>query len=73
MTSRTPTAEARRRKLEACGLWPNFCRCGLPMEFLYGPGPTVEARAARAYRQCPAGHVTTASDVMRSRKGTIEG
>ena len=42
------------------------------MEFKYGPGKTVQARAARAYRQCPEGHVTTASDVMRSRKGNIE-
>lgn len=62
-----------QRKLQAAGLWPNNCpECDAPMQFAYGRGRTVEARAARAYRRCKCGTTVTAAQVMNARGGSIE-
>ena len=44
--------------------WPNSCRCGLPMEFRFGP-------AGAAWRECAIGHKVTARDVTGPIKDNL--
>ena len=72
MSHRKPPASVREKRLAYSGVWPNRCKCGETMQFAYGPGKTVQERAAGAFRLCPCGTKVTASDVMRNRMGHSE-
>jgi hypothetical protein len=44
--------------------WPNSCKCGLPMQFRFGPG-------GAAWRECAIGHKVTARDVTGPIKDNL--
>ena len=72
MSHRKPPESVAIKRRNIAGCWPNECKCGLRMEFRYGPGATVQERAEGAYRACACGEKVTAKTVMRNRAGHSE-
>ena len=73
MSHLRPPESVRAKRLAMAGCWPTWCPdCQSVMQFAYGPGQTVQDRAAGAYRRCECGRKVTAHEVMRGRTGHSE-